>query len=508
MDKVAWIIVFFIAIASAYFTWYQGTRTFDLLDNTYILEMSWRIANKEVPYKDFTLVITPGTFTIQALLMKIFSGKAITVVYWCMFVMFVTILTTHKLLRIISVPAWLAVVLTIIPAFAGAGMLPFVSYDIDTILLCLFSIGALLSAEKRDMPLSWMLPIGFLAALPLIFKQNIGLAHLVMISGLVNLSWFLIPWRYSFNKLLLFHLGVILGVLVLILPFWYFGALPDLFNNVFLLPAKLRLRYSFIGLLWDYFPIPFNLIEPVVSNIASMMLWGSLAIFSLFWFVGRHKSIGRVFLPLWIFGIALASFMAQRQQSLVSLYPLLALLLGLSSIFVSYFSSTAKKVTYTLMVIFSIFLAQYLVKYSCAGNRLNFYQDPFVNPTEFKSEKMKGLRASPKIVEGVNEIVDFIDKTIPENETFALLPTEDPLFFITNRRSPLRIAQNYHETGGDPENYLLEMKRAKPTWILQKTKFQFFSWKENANLKGDWLNQNYKVVAKLNNYIIWKKINT
>lgn len=506
IDKPAWLIVLLIAFASAYFTWYQGTHTFDLLDNTYILETSWRIANGEIPYKDFTLVVTPGTFLVQAVLMKLFSGKAIVVVYWCMFVMFVTILTTYKILIIISVKRWLAVGLCLIPAFAGTGMLPFISYDIDTVLLCLFSIGLLLVAEKKDMPVSWMLPVGFLATLPLIFKQNMGLAHLVMIIGIVNLIWFLTPWRYSFNKLMLFSLGIILGLAVLILPFWYFGAVSDLLHNVIVLPAKLRLKYSIIGLLWDYFPVPVNFIEPVIGNVSSAMLWGALAVFGFFWFAGTHKSLSKILLPLWVFGITLANFMAQRQQSLVPLYPLFAMLLGLISIFVSYFSDRAKKITNAVIIIFAIFLALYLIRYSYVGNRLNFYEDPFLNPTPFKSLKMEGLRASPKIVKRLDEIISFIDK-IPKEETFALVPTEDPLYFATNRRSPLRIVQSFPETGGDPVNYLLELKRVKPDWILQKTKFQFFSWKDNASINDDWLTTNYEVFTKLDGYIVWKKIN-
>ncbi|KAF0248058.1 MAG: hypothetical protein FD167_2541, partial [bacterium] len=274
-DQTAWLAVLAISLLSAFFTWYQATRTFNFLDNTYILEVSWRIANGEIPYKDFTLVLTPGTFLVQAFLIKFVSDHATIIVFWSMFAMVATILVTYKILTLISTPRWFAVLLCFIPAFGGNTVIPYVSYDVDTMLLCLCSIALLLMAEKREMPINWMLPVGFLATLPLMFKQNLGLAHLVMMLGMVNLSWFLMSWRFSFAKLILFHIGVLLGIALLIVPFWYFDALPALFQNTVLLPAKLRLQYTFLDLLLDYSPFYLHEKEPILVLVASLAIWGS-----------------------------------------------------------------------------------------------------------------------------------------------------------------------------------------------------------------------------------------
>src|SRR5579862_9288222 len=62
--------------ATAAFVFWQNSRVAVLWDLSYLLDTSWRIALGQMPYRDFPLVHPPGTFLIQAGLMRVFGRVA------------------------------------------------------------------------------------------------------------------------------------------------------------------------------------------------------------------------------------------------------------------------------------------------------------------------------------------------------------------------------------------------------------------------------------------------
>src|SRR5271154_6713758 len=67
-DTVVAIALF---AATAAIVFWQNTRVAVLWDLSYLLDISWRIALGQMPYRDFPLVHPPLTFLIQAVLMRI-----------------------------------------------------------------------------------------------------------------------------------------------------------------------------------------------------------------------------------------------------------------------------------------------------------------------------------------------------------------------------------------------------------------------------------------------------
>ena len=59
--------------ASAAFTFWRNTQVAVLVDIAYVLNTATRIAAGDVPYAQFPLVLAPGEFLIQALLIKAFG---------------------------------------------------------------------------------------------------------------------------------------------------------------------------------------------------------------------------------------------------------------------------------------------------------------------------------------------------------------------------------------------------------------------------------------------------
>ncbi len=66
-----WLTAGLLFIATAAFVLWQSSRVAVLWDLSYLLDISWRFALGQTPYRDFPLVHPPLTFLIQSLLMRI-----------------------------------------------------------------------------------------------------------------------------------------------------------------------------------------------------------------------------------------------------------------------------------------------------------------------------------------------------------------------------------------------------------------------------------------------------
>jgi hypothetical protein len=177
-------------LASAAVVLWQNAHLAILWDASYTLESSLRIAQGQMPYRDFPFVHAPLTFLMQAAIIRLtgrvffhhvlyaaIAGGAGTVLCWR-----IVLKTLQPSLR----PAWpLSLLLTAPLTVLGIySILPFPSYDCDSALSILFAIFLL----QRNANASQMSPRRALArpliagaalALPLFVKQNIGLPFLL-----------------------------------------------------------------------------------------------------------------------------------------------------------------------------------------------------------------------------------------------------------------------------------------------------------------------------------------
>ncbi|MFN7975048.1 MAG: hypothetical protein U0166_22300, partial [Acidobacteriota bacterium] len=104
----------------------------------------------------------------------------------------------------------------------------------------------------------------------------------------------------------------------------------------------------------------------------------------------------------------------------------------------------------------------------------------------------------------LDEAVSWASRLAP-GETFALYPTEDPLYFASGRRSPLSIVQTLPSTGGDGASYLAELERARPAWILVKKKHQFRDWPEPSPEMRTWVSREYRAAAGFAAYDLFRR---
>lgn len=173
--------------------WWRNSQVGVLVDLGYVVNIATRIALGDVPYRDFPLAQAPGSFLVQALLIKLFGphyfvqilyasilgGSATALAY---------LIARRLLAGVVAEPAGLAAVLTVPLVPLGIyAVVPNPFYDPDACVVVLGTMALLLFARDRP-TVTRFAAAGALATVPLFIKQNIGGAFLVSLVGVLVLE--------------------------------------------------------------------------------------------------------------------------------------------------------------------------------------------------------------------------------------------------------------------------------------------------------------------------------
>ncbi len=175
----------FLFLATAFFVLWQNSHLTVLWDLSYILENATRISLGQMPYRDFPFPYAPGTFLVQAVILKLF-GRVILYhyLYAAITAALASLLTWRILLRLLAdsqLPARLTAFLLAAPLiFLGtSSIFPHPFYDSDCTLCILCCTWLLLRLESANFPALSTFAGGGILVLPLFIKQNTGLAFLL-----------------------------------------------------------------------------------------------------------------------------------------------------------------------------------------------------------------------------------------------------------------------------------------------------------------------------------------
>ena len=223
-----WIVALLLFLATAAIVIWQNSRLGVLWDLSYVLENSYRISLGDIPYKDFPFPYPPLTFLIQAAIIK-FTGRVFWhhIAYCAVMGGLATVLTWRILLNLLRTEVarsrLLAFMLSLPVIVLGVYCVyPHPFYDPDCTLAILLGVF-LLQRIEREPASSWRsLVAGASLVVPLLIKQNTGLAFLG-VTGLALLALAIVEaWRrHSSRKYILVLIGAMLafGLAVLLIHF-------------------------------------------------------------------------------------------------------------------------------------------------------------------------------------------------------------------------------------------------------------------------------------------------
>jgi hypothetical protein len=187
------------ASAAAVVFWQTG-RVAAFVDFSYVLEHAYRMASGDTIYRDFPLVHAPGTFAVQALLIRLFDTRYEHHVIYCALVSGASVLLTRRILELMLAPLVegsrvLSYILAAPLVFLGVyAVLPHAFYDPDSCALILLSLWLIFEHRRLDHSPALGFLAGVVLVLPIFFKQNIGLPYF----GICHLA-LLSLWREGGN---------------------------------------------------------------------------------------------------------------------------------------------------------------------------------------------------------------------------------------------------------------------------------------------------------------------
>ena len=176
------------AVTAAVILW-QNAHVAVLWDLSYVLDTATRIAQGQMPYRDFPLAHPPGTFLVQAALIRL-GGR----VYWHLIDYAALMgglgsvlawrIVLEALRERVRAPWAISLLLAVPLAVLGIYcVFPHPSYDCDCAFWMLAAVAALQRLDTGNSRRGFT--AGVLASVPLFFKQNMGLAFLAAVASAV-----------------------------------------------------------------------------------------------------------------------------------------------------------------------------------------------------------------------------------------------------------------------------------------------------------------------------------
>jgi hypothetical protein len=445
-DTTATIV---LAASSAAVVLWQNARLALLWDAAYILENASRIAAGDVPYRDFPFPYAPLTYYVQALLIRLFGH-----VYWhhiayaALACAAATALTFHIVRRF--VPFAVGVALTAPLALLGIYCIfPHPFYDPDTCLLLLAILAATLVREDS-------LLLGAACALPLIAKQNIGLAF----TG-AAIVLFAVERRWRSLAGVVLGVGAIVAVIAAVFGLGNYvhwtiryaaeRRLPPLasqfaiYNDpalwwwlavccvaLFVRRARWLIAVPWLWSEWQMFAGD----DPLEPEINFLRLWPLVMVLAVICAgralvrrreKGHGPASGLRTFPLFVVAAIHGAFLSQGTWgSTYGIWPLLVLLLAL----------VWQEVDAPLVpaVVVSLVMLHHAWPYVSENQRLT-YAKVTEGPLHHSTlPALRGLAVHGPWLSDFEELVAWSDRHIPRHDAVLAMPGEDLFYYATGRR--------------------------------------------------------------------------
>jgi hypothetical protein len=508
-----------LALAASAVTFHRVTTRAVLWDLSYVLNHAYRLAHGQLPYRDYPQPHPPGTFALQALLIRLVGPDYRVVVLYVVLASTAAFFLTFAIARML-VGAWphatavAAIIVSPLVFFGIYSIYPHPFYDPDTTLFMLLGIAGVLAVKRLSPTPVVAVPVGALLVLPVFFKQNTGVAYFVLMHlGLLSLLFERSPgdrrrWLYVVAGS---AAGLALAALVIALTVgmgnylhWTIefassrrlqGARPDLgiyrssrlWIGVAAFLAALFVLRRFRGgpaavaavCLFAVGPVPLAREVWLGHEYGVLDVWPFVIALSCVLALRRFAT-GRPefedFLPFVVLGVAHASFLSQGlANSTYGIWPLLMVSLAV----VAREAPRYVERRFNLAVVFHALLAGAVLwggaVYLDRDTRLQYVprqQAPLAAST---FPTLAGMHEPGTILLQLDALLRYVERNIPEDEGVIVLPGEDPIYYALDRlpRFPIVLFDYTLNPYSLDQLAALEQRR-DIRWVIVKDDPQFF----------------------------------
>ena len=522
-----WAAALFLLLGTSAVVIWQNSRLAVLWDLSYILENSYRISLGNIPYRDFPFPYAPGTFLIQALLIKLTGRVYFHQVFYCAIVGGAgTILTWRILVQILrsAVPRFRLLVFLLASPLTVLGIYcvyPHPFYDSDCTFTILCGVLLLLQLERRGFPPRRAFLTGIVLIVPLFVKQNVGLAFLAATATAVVFLIAHKAWRrqrVSGHAWLLAGMAAGLGVTIVLIHFtaglknywhWTFqfaasrrlpgvaemfapyqNALLLLWFAAFAAGATLLWRnrrgnrmISWLSLVLMAAPFAWAVLYLLVDDDPAeraerlLALWPVVLVLALvfaLWEVRRGLSVAGL-LPFILIGTIQGAFLSQQLWgSTYAIWPLLTILLA--GVLVELFRLAGKR-AWREIELFAVVASLCMIVsggfYVTSHERLSYADLSTGEMSRSTLHALAGLSMRGPWIPQFEELIAYADDKIPKDQGMLMIPGEDLFYYATGRRPRFPVLLFDHTVNPyAPDEIAAISRRLNICWLIIKKKIQ------------------------------------
>jgi hypothetical protein len=559
-----WILTLFLFGATAAVVVWQNSRVGILWDLSYILENAYRISLGEVPYRDFPFPYPPLTFLVQAAFIKL-TGRGFFhhILYCAAMGGLATVLTWRILLNILDgvvtsarlVAFLLSTPLIVLGIYC---IFPHPFYDPDCTFAILLCLLLLQQTENKGFPPLRTFLTGGALVIPLLIKQNTGLAFLGS-TGLVLVALTLLNgWHQQPRRGYVWLIaGGVVGVTTALLLIQLTAGLDNYLHWTVQFAASRRMPpladmlspywddrlpigvAAFVtgGLLlgsnrqgrrWQTLLAAVLMLGPFIWTLASLFteedlsepgerllalwpLWllvsGGVALWGL-WKKWQYPSISLA-LPFILIVTVQGAFLSQQVWgSTYGIWPLLLLLVASTlRTLISLMPETASQVALPFAVGLAVSLLGSGGHYLWTNERLDYAKLLEGERVHSTLPVLTGLSIRGHWLADFEELVHFAESNIPRQDGLIIIPGEDLFYYTTGRHPQFPVVMFDHTINPYSPTEILQLSRVREIrWLVVKRDLQLEGEpvEDKAQLL-ELLSLEFTPVTKLRNYIVYRR---
>lgn len=467
---------------------YLHTHGFPTADEGWVLEASKRMADGEVVYKNFQFIYHPGILYINALAFKALGASVLT----SRIVALVnTFLSLFLLLYLCKKNKFLYVLTALVLTgflFWGAGHINF-SWPVMFCMTLALASAALWTAWFQRKKNKYMIAIGLVTALTIVFKQNFGLAifviNLFCVFAFTNKS----KWKV-FRQ---FLIGLIIIGLAQLIYFWLTASLSWYISDMrYLLIERVFLKGVLNSELpWHYPASPIN-------KIAKVALYNSPLLIALIALFIAWKKKNNSVIYYCLLSISYYVLSIRPTTDYIHLTPLLAF----SFFPLAYVLHMFENKWYKSLSILAMLLLVGFGAYSSIFKNYYRWDIPLAKQTQFSSNPNMLVSVDPQSIETINWATSFFNAH--SDEKYFFVYSFSPQFtMFSNKKNPTRY--DYLHTGvlspAIEQEVISNLETKQVKFVLTDVNVE----KEKDNI-AQFIRNHYRPLSMSGKYTIWQKL--
>lgn len=446
-------------LAIVYYLFFVN-RGLVFFDEGYFAHSAERIFNGQVPYKDFFLQYGPTYFYILAFLYKIFGLSILAGRFLNLFTCVMIIITSFLVLNKLKNTSYKKILLVFLSLISfGYPLINIANIIWVNVLLALLLVLAYISWLSSN-KYRFLIIMGFLLALSISFKQNIGLVLVILYTPLLAFAKKEILTEKVKNQIVL-H-----GTWITLTFTWVY---------YFFLRNNLQGFYDFINYsrrfavntAFSYPPLTY-LFQPLgIFKLLPYYLPIILLVVILIAIFRKYRNWEVLAFSL----TAVAGFFVSvyPQSDLLHCYPFLGMVLISFIIFpikpgLKYLTT----ITLVVAILTGFYLSIFMKSYRYESN---YYQ----YNTRLSLPRTQGILVTKYTAENVMKINRFINSHTSKKDYILVYPHSPMLYFILERNNPSKDAQYFLPIWHfyNDEVIISEMKNKKVKYILADGTYAF-----------------------------------